>query len=234
MLLPLPAMYGCSCLPLYGMEVSFYMSILKPRESSFPFLHRVPNGDVKTGLCQVSPRLCWAALAAGARGEPTSPLHGRAQALVVMLTFLLPLLTLRVLQWDPGMGEHCPQGRRNQPWRGQEAATPLVYQRYVFKLGETESWTKILQSPWVPAMVGDADRMGLINTSTNWSPSETLYCSTGKFSFLKSQHQTLFCGIWANNIFAKPRSREEEDKLSLGLCRNSGTDAPWFRRGSDV
>lgn len=33
---------------------------------------------------------------------------------------------------------------------------------------------------------------------------------------------------WTNDIFSKPRSREEQDKLSLSLCRNSGPEAPWF------
>lgn len=174
---PCPSTYGCSCLSPQGVEVSFNTSILMPGESSSPFLHRVPDWDVKTGSRQVLPAPRWAASALWVREGPKAlvgavwyrtTLRGRAQALVVMLIFLLPLLTLSGLQREPGMGSTAHRWDATWPWgdrteAGPVCATPLLYQRCFFKLGETESRTKIPQSPWVPTVVSDADHMGLIN-----------------------------------------------------------------------
>lgn len=81
---------------------------------------------------------------------------------------------------------------------------------------------------------GGSDRMGLICTSTIWSPLKNLDFSTDKCYFLKYLHWTLFCRIWTSNISIYARSREKQDKLFLGLCSSSSTDVSWFGRNSTL
>lgn len=65
MLLALPLVYGG--FSLWGLEVSFNTRL---QYEHFSAQRKVPDGDVKTGSCQVSPPPRWAALALRARGGP--------------------------------------------------------------------------------------------------------------------------------------------------------------------
>lgn len=98
-------------------------------------------------------------------------------------------------------GSTTPRQDPSWPWWGQkeagpESATPWLYWRFFFKLGETKSCARILQSPWVLTMASDAGHMGLINTSKKWFPLETLDCSMDKYSYSEVSAQNIILRNW--------------------------------------